>query len=65
MFQFFAGDLYDIFPKVAETFIASTEVAGDCIVKDNDIRLYKGATDTFNASLHSSCNLNIRGVKIV
>ncbi len=65
MFQFYAGDLYELFPKVAEIFIASTEVIGDCKVNDTDVKIYKAGNDTFNASLHSSCQLSIRGVKIV
>lgn len=65
MFQFYAGDLYELFPKVAETFIASTEVTGDCKFSDIDVRLYKAAADTFNTSLHTRCQLSIRGIKIV
>ena len=30
MFQFYAGDLYDIFPKVRSTFYASEPVTGNC-----------------------------------
>lgn len=65
MFQFYAGDLYELFPQVANTFIASTEVIGGCQMADTDIRLLKAAADTFNASMHTSCQLSIRGVKII
>ncbi len=65
MFQFYAGDLYELFPKVAETFIASTEVTGDCKTSNTDVRLYKAGADTFNASMYTSCQLSIRGIKIV
>lgn len=65
MFQFFAGDLYELFPQVANTFIASTEVVGTCQAADTDIKIYKAEEDTFNVSLHENCQLSIRGVKII
>lgn len=65
MFQFYAGDLYELFPQVASTFIASTEVTGTCQMANTDIRLYKSSTSTFNVSLHSNCQMQIRGVKII
>lgn len=65
MFQFYAGDLYELFPQVANSFIASTEVTGDCQMANTDVRLYKAGDDTFNVSLHSNCQLSIRGIKII
>lgn len=32
---------------------------------NTDVRLYKAADDTFNVSLHSNCQLSIRGIKII
>ncbi len=55
MFQFYAGDLYEIFPKVAQTFVASTEVLGSCKANTTEIKVYKGSNNTFNASFHTQC----------
>ena len=30
MFQFYAGDLYEVIPKVAQKFLATEEVDGKC-----------------------------------
>lgn len=65
MFQFYAGDLYELFPQVANTFIASTEATGSCQMADTEVKLYKAAADTFNISLHANCQLSIRGIKII
>lgn len=55
MFQFYAGDLYELFPKVAELYIANTEVSGNCKANWTDIKLYKGGNDTFNVSISEQC----------
>ncbi len=52
MFQFYAGDLYEVFPKVAELHIASTEVTGNCKANWTDIKIFKSGTDTFNVTIH-------------
>jgi hypothetical protein len=65
MFQFYAGDLYELFPKVAELYIASTEVTGNCKADWNNTKLYKGKNDTFNVTIGQSCQLNINRTKIL
>jgi len=65
MFQFYAGDLYELFPKIAETYIASTEVLGDCKANWTNIKIYKGGNDTFNVSISEACQLNINRTKIL
>lgn len=65
MFQFYAGDLYELFPRVAETYIATTEVTGDCKANWNNIKLYKAKTDTFNVSMETRCQVNINRTKII
>lgn len=65
MFQFYAGDLYELFPKVAGTFIANTQVTGDCKANWTDIKIFKAAQDTFNVSIHETCQLNVNRTKII
>jgi hypothetical protein len=65
MFQFYAGDLYEIFPKVAQTYIATTEVTGMCKASADKLMVYKSGTHTFNVSLHSDCEVNINRTKIL
>jgi hypothetical protein len=55
MFQFFAGDLYELFPRVAQTYIATTEVIGGCKANWTDIKVYKAGKDTFNVTIHNQC----------
>ena len=65
MFQFYAGDLYEIFPKVAQLYIASTEVIGDCKANWTNIKIYKAGNDTFNVSISEQCQININRTKIL
>ena len=67
MFQFFAGDLYDIFPEVARTIVASTEVNGQCTANLDHFLIYPSnlTKDTLNVTYHSRCVLNINGKKII
>lgn len=34
-FQFFAGDLYEVIPKLSETYYAAEPVMGSCKVNDS------------------------------
>jgi hypothetical protein len=65
MFQFFAGDLYELFPQVAEQFIASTEVVGNCKANASEIKIYKGGNDTFNVTTFTRCELSVAKTKII
>lgn len=65
MFQFYAGDLYEIFPLVQDKFYASTEVNGTCDATYDNFKVYNAGKDTFNVSLHFDCSLFIQKEKIV
>ena len=66
MFQFYAGDLYELFPKVAQTYIASTDVTGDCKADWQNTKLFKAVgNSSFNVTLSHKCQLFINRTKIV
>ena len=52
MFQFFAGDLYDIFPNLQTKFYASEPINGNCKATYTGLKVWKSGFDTFNVSLH-------------
>lgn len=55
MFQFRAGDLYELFPQVAEKYIAIADVTGQCKASLEKLMVYKSADHSFNVTLHSDC----------
>ncbi len=67
MFQFFAGDLYQLFPQVAQKFPAIAEVTGDCQANTDHLLVYKSdlGNDAFNVSIHNKCQLNVNRTKIL
>lgn len=65
MFQFFAGDIYDIFPNLQTRFYASEPVTGNCKATFTGLKIWKANYDTFNVSIHFDCELNILRQKIL
>lgn len=65
MFQFFVGDLYEIFPKLQTQYFASEKVNGNCKATYSGLGVYKATHRTFNVSLHFDCELNVRKEKFV
>jgi len=65
MFQFYAGDLYEIFPLLASKFYANTEVNGNCKPTYTGLKVSKSGYDTFNVSIHFDCELNIQREKFL
>jgi hypothetical protein len=65
MFQFFAGDLYEIFPRLQTIYYASEEINGNCKATYTGLKVWKSDYDSFNVSIHFDCELNIRREKIV
>ncbi len=59
MFQFFAGDLYEIFPLFATKFYANQEILGNCKATYSGLKVWQASFDTFNVSIHFDCELNI------
>jgi hypothetical protein len=65
MFQFYAGDLYEIFPMVQSRFYASEPVEGTCKATYAGLKAWKASASTFNVSIHFDCELTILKTKIV
>jgi hypothetical protein len=60
MFQFFAGDLYEVFSEVQNRFYASEVVKGQCKGRTSGLNIYKNTNTTFNVTLQFDCGLQIR-----
>lgn len=54
-FQFFAGDLYEVIPKVSLRFLANEPVTGECKTSSRNLEMKKGGYDYFNVSLVYNC----------
>lgn len=65
MFQFFAGDLYEIFPLLQTKYYASQEITGNCKPTYAGLKVWKSNFNTFNVSIHFDCELNVLKEKFV
>lgn len=65
MFQFFAGDLYEILPLLQNKYYADKPVVGNCKATYSGLKVIKNGFDTFNVSLHYDCELNVDRDKIL
>ena len=59
MFQFYAGDLYEVFPLMATKYYANQEITGNCKATYAGLKAWKATHDTFNVSIHFDCELNV------
>lgn len=64
VFQFFAGDLYEIIPALATKFYASDAIEGSCTAIPNDVKATILAIDSFAITLPYTCALSIKTTKI-
>lgn len=65
MFQFYAGDLYEVFSTVQDKYYAVAVVSGDCASNYNRLSVNKGASiDTLFVFMHFDCNLSIDKDKV-
>ena len=64
MFQFFAGDLYEVFPKLHK-YYANEVVSGNCKATYTGLKVWKATHTSFNVSLHFDCELNVKKEKFV
>ena len=64
MFQFFVGDLYEVFPRLRSKYYASQAVTGNCRAMLKPLSIYKADWDAFNVSMGFKCELNINREKI-
>lgn len=59
MFQFYAGDLYEVLGSVQDTYFANAKVTGNCKATYAGLKVWKSGFDTFNVTIHFDCDLNI------
>jgi hypothetical protein len=65
MFQFYAGDLYEVFDKVRDRYFASEPVSGNCKASLSSLKVIKsGLLGSFNISLNFDCELNVQRSKL-
>ena len=43
MFQFYAGDLFEVIPKIAEFTLANEKMNGKCKTRPDEISLERGS----------------------
>lgn len=65
MFQFFAGDLYEILPGLQGKYEASKPIDGNCKATYSGLKIWKAGDDTFNVSIHFDCQLSVAREKII
>ena len=65
MFQFYAGDLYEVFPLMATKYYANQEITGNCKATYTGLKAWKATHDTFNVSIHFDCELNVNRYKFL
>lgn len=59
VFQFYAGDLYDVIPNLRKNFFPSDKIAGSCKALEQDYKLIRGGPTYFNVSLTFNCSMGI------
>ena len=64
MFQFRAGDLYELFPKLREKYMASQESNGNCRPLTDGLSIHKSDKNAFNVSILFTCELNVYKEKV-
>lgn len=64
MFQFFAGDLYEVIPRVAYNFLASDVITGKCTAEPTTLKIEKGTHETINVTMDYDCNLYAAGKQV-
>jgi hypothetical protein len=63
-FQFYAGDLYEVIPKVARNFLANEPVTGSCRTSSRNLDMRKGGYDYFNVTMAYNCEIGINRDKV-
>jgi len=60
MFQFYAGDFYEVFPALQGQYYASEPVSGTCKPTFEKLRVQNSAIDdAFLVFIHFDCSLSI------
>lgn len=65
-FQFYAGDLYEVIPKIGETYKANEVVAGLCTTSSRDMTLQKMQQKhhSLNVTMDYDCELSVAKQKV-
>lgn len=64
MFQFKAGDLYEIFPLLGSKYFADQEANGNCRPLSDRLAVYRSDRDAFNVTIGFFCELNVYKEKV-
>lgn len=64
MFQFYVGDLFEVFPKLLK-YYANTPVEGNCRASYIGLKVFMSGVHTFNVSIHFDCELSAKKEKFV
>ena len=64
MFQFKAGDLYEVLPLVAKKYFAEQDVNGNCRALSEKLAVYQSGQGAFNVSIGFFCELNVYKEKV-
>lgn len=64
MFQFYAGDLYDVIPNVASQFYANQEVKGICRALTTGLMFVKSTNTTVFVVIDYNCTLDIFNTRV-
>jgi hypothetical protein len=57
MFQFYVGDLYEIFPVLQGKYYASEAVTGSCKPTYDRLRVQSAGTNALSVTMHFDCSL--------
>ena len=58
MFQFYAGDLFEVIPQIAEFTLATEKINGLCKTRSDEINLVRGSINTLNVTFNLDCDIN-------
>lgn len=59
MFQFYVGDLYEIFPALQNKFFAYEPVTGNCRPTYDRLGVQNAGKDIFAVFIHFDCSLEV------
>lgn len=65
VFQFYAGDLYDVIPSLSKKFYPSDKLSGSCGASDQGFSLVRGGPTYMNVTIMFNCTLGIGKSKII
>lgn len=64
VFQFYAGDLYDVIPVLTKKFYPSQKVSGNCNALEQGFNVTYGSPTYLNVTINFNCSLGVERTKI-